>query len=165
MGDNMKGAAVLLMLSLPGVSIAGACLAQSAAAPAGEAKFDPRRDAGQDIQSAIREATRSHKRIILDVGGEWCGWCRALDRFYVAHADLRGFREKNFVWVKINFSPENENRQVLSRYPGIHGYPHLFVLEQDGKLLHSQETGPLEEGKSYNLERMFEFLRKWAPRQ
>jgi hypothetical protein len=43
-------------------------------------------------------------------------------------------------------------------------YPHLFVLDQDGMLLHSQDTSVLEEGPSYNLDKMTGFLKKWAPR-
>lgn len=128
-----------------------------------DTKFDPSRNADQDIQNAITEAKRTHKRIILDVGGEWCGWCHALDRFYSDHADLSAFRDAKYIWLKVNWSPENQNKEVLSRYPAIKGYPHLFVLDQDGKLLQSQDTSPLEEGKSYNLDRMFEFLKKWAP--
>ena len=65
--------------------------------------------------------------------------------------------------VKINFSDENENDQVLSRYPSSEGYPHIFVLDSDGKFLHSQGTAVLESGKSYNLEKMNEFLTQWAP--
>jgi len=131
--------------------------------PTSEPKFDPSRNADQDIQNAIAEAKRTHKRIILDVGGEWCGWCHALDRYFAEHAELRAYREKNYVWLKINYSPENPNKEVLSRYPAIKGYPHLFVLDEDGKLIQSQDTSPLEEGKSYNLDRMFGFLKKWAP--
>jgi hypothetical protein len=63
----------------------------------------------------------------------------------------------------VNVSPENENKAVLSRYPEIKGYPHLFVLEEDGELLHSQDTSPLELGASYDLQKLFTFLRKWAP--
>ncbi len=128
-----------------------------------ETKFDPARNADQDIQNAIAEAKRTGKRIILDVGGEWCGWCHALDRFFDEHTDLATYRAKNYVWLKVNYSPENPNKAVLARYPAIKGYPHLFVLDEDGKLLQSQSTSPLEEGKSYNLDRMFGFLKKWAP--
>jgi thiol:disulfide interchange protein len=131
--------------------------------PTSEPKFDPSRNADQDIKDAIAEAKRTRRRIILDVGGEWCGWCHALDRYFTEHTELRAFREKNYVWLKINYSQENENKEVLSRYPPIRAYPHLFVLDEDGKLLHSQDTSPLEEGKSYNIDRMFGFLKKWAP--
>jgi thiol:disulfide interchange protein len=126
-------------------------------------KFNPSADPVKDLEVAVDEARRTQRRIILDVGGEWCSWCHTLDRFYAAHADLMALREMDFVWLKVNWSPENQNRAFLSRYPAIKGYPHLFVLGADGKLLHSQDTSLLEQGSSYNLDTMFEFLKKWAP--
>lgn len=126
-------------------------------------KFDPKRDAQQDIQAAIKEAQASHRRIILDVGGEWCSWCHILDKFFADHAELSELRDQYYVWVKVNFSRENENEKVLGQYPKIPGYPHLLVLEENGKFLYSQRTSPLEEGKSYNLGPVTEFLEKWKP--
>ena len=124
-------------------------------------KFDPARDAAKDISDAVADAKRTNRRVILDVGGEWCGWCHALDRYFVEHDDLRALREQHYVWLKVNYSPENTNTVVLRRYPGINGYPHLFVLDQDGTLVQSQDTSPLEEGPSYNYDRMKAFLLKW----
>ncbi|MBX7221479.1 MAG: thioredoxin family protein [Blastocatellia bacterium] len=129
------------------------------------AKFDPARDAAQDIQSAIQEARRTHRRILLDVGGEWCVWCRRTDSFFAENPALQELRDKNFIWVKINFSEENKNEKVLSKYPKVAGYPHLFVLDEHGKLLHSQNTGDLESGKSYDLAKYSAFLQTWAPRR
>ena len=126
-------------------------------------KYDPKRDAAVDIQDAIGEAQRTNRRILLEVGGEWCSWCHTLDRFFDANTDLLALREKNFVTVKINFSEENGNKEVLSRYGEISGYPHIFVLDSDGKLLQSQGTGVLESGKSYDLEKLTAFITKWAP--
>jgi thiol:disulfide interchange protein len=132
------------------------------ALPDPTARFDPARDAESDIKTAVAEAKRTNRRVILDVGGEWCGWCHTLDRYFADHPELRGYRDAHYVWLKINMSPENENQMVLSRYPHINGYPHLFVLDQDGKLLQSQDTSPLESGPSYDLDRMTAFLNKWA---
>ncbi len=126
-------------------------------------KYDPKRDAAQDIQDAVKEAQRAHKRILLEVGGEWCSWCHTLDRFFETHAELIQLRDKNFVTVKINFSEENPNKDVLSRYEAIPGYPHIFVLDSDGKLLWSENTSILEREKSYDLERLTVFLTNWAP--
>jgi thiol:disulfide interchange protein len=127
----------------------------------GVPKFDPARDAAKDISAAVADAKRTNRRVILDVGGEWCGWCHALDRYFVEHDDLRALRDQHYVWLKVNYSPENTNAVVLGRYPGINGYPHLFVLDQDGSLVQSQDTSPLEEGPSYNYDRMKAFLLKW----
>jgi thiol:disulfide interchange protein len=125
--------------------------------------YDPARNAAQDISAAIREAGRTGKRILLEVGGEWCIWCHIMDAFFEKNPELLALREKNFIMLKINFSEENKNEQALSRYPEIKGYPHIFVLDSKGKLLHSQDTGELEEGKSYDLAKFTAFLKEWSP--
>ena len=108
------------------------------------------------------EAQRTGKRLLIEVGWEWCIWCHILEKFFDQNPKLLEYREQNFMMVKINYSPENENKKLLSRYPKIPGFPHLFVLDGDGKLIHSQDTWELEEGKSYNVEKVSTFLRKWA---
>lgn len=126
-------------------------------------KYDPKRNAEQDIKDAVTEAAKTGKRVLLEVGGEWCIWCHIMDDYFDKHPELLAFREKNFVMVKINFSDENKNEAVLSRYPKVAGYPHIFVLEKDGTLLHSQDTGQLEEGRGYNLDKFTAFLKEWSP--
>lgn len=139
---------------------------RTAAAPAPYVpvlKYDPARNADRDIREGVAEATRTGKRVLLEVGGDWCIWCHHMDDFFDQHPELLALREQNFVMVKINFSDENKNEAVLSRYPKVAGYPHIFVLDADGKLLHSEDTGQLEQGKSYNLDKFMAFLKEWAP--
>lgn len=128
-------------------------------------KFDEKRDAAADIKLGIAEAKRSNRRVLLDVGGEWCIWCHRLDTLIMKNPDLSDFLHKNFVVVKVNYSKENGSEAVLSHYPKIPGYPHLFVVDQNGKLLHSQDTSELEEGKGHSKEKVFSFLKKWVPKQ
>lgn len=125
--------------------------------------YDPARDAAKDIDDAVAEAARSGKRVLLEVGGEWCIWCHRLDAFWEQYPDIAKMLDDNFIMVKINFSPDHENQDVLSRYPEIPGYPHFFVLEADGSLLHSQDTGKLETGDHHDPEKMSAFLEEWAP--
>ncbi len=125
--------------------------------------YDPARDPEQDLRDAQTEAGRSGKRILLDVGGEWCSWCHRLDTFFEQNTRLLELRNRNFIMLKINVSPGNSNKRFLSHYPTIPGYPHLFVLEANGKLLRSQDTGQLELGSSYSLARLEAFLTKWSP--
>jgi thioredoxin-related protein len=126
-------------------------------------KYDPRRDAAKDIDAAIVEAQRTGKHILLVVGGEWCSWCRTLDNYFKSNPKLTELRDRNYITVKVNWSPENTNQTALSRYPAIDTYPYFFVLDKDGKPLWGQWTGLLEEASSYNLQKMTAFLMKWAP--
>ncbi|QQS36492.1 MAG: DUF255 domain-containing protein [Ignavibacteriales bacterium] len=52
-------------------------------------KFDPARNAAEDIQQTINLAKQYGKRILLDVGGEWCIWCHRLDAFIESHKELK----------------------------------------------------------------------------
>ncbi len=125
-------------------------------------KFDPSKDPFADLKTAVVEAQNSGKRILLDVGGEWCIWCHRLDEFFDANPELKNFMHNNFVVLKINWSPENKNEKFLAQYPKVAGYPHIFILESDGKFLFSKNTGELEKEKSYNAEKIMNFLKGWA---
>jgi thiol:disulfide interchange protein len=125
-------------------------------------EYDPARNAEVDLQLAVAEAKRTNKRVLLEVGGLWCSWCHRMDEFFQKNSDVLEFREKNFVMLKINMSDENKNELLLGRFPKIEGYPHIFVLDNDGKLVHSQDTGDLEQGKGYDLDKFRLFLTTWA---
>jgi len=125
--------------------------------------FDPARDAAHDLDAALRIARASNRNVIVDVGGQWCSWCHIMDRFFAGDTELDGLRDRNFVWLKVNFSKENPNEALLRRWPRIEAYPHLFVLDSTGRLLHSQDTSVLESGKSYDPVAVHAFLVKWAP--
>ena len=156
----------VILLAVIALLFAGGVAAQGAAPVGGgsaEVKaFDPARDAAKDILQAVAEAKRSGRRVLLDVGGDWCIWCRRLDSLFVAHKELERFREQHYVTVKVNWSKDNKNEKVLSRYPAIPGYPHLFVLDSNGSLLKSQDTGELEKGKGHDPVKVMAFLTTWA---
>ncbi|HXR57107.1 MAG TPA: thioredoxin family protein [Casimicrobiaceae bacterium] len=125
-------------------------------------RFDPSRDAAADVAQAVATASAQGKRVIVDVGGEWCSWCHILDRFIASNADVRALIDAKYVWVKVNYSKENRNRALLSHWPAIEGYPHLFVLDANGRLVHSQDTSELESGKGYDKPRVVAMLRRWS---
>ena len=125
--------------------------------------FEPARDAAHDLDTALRIARASGRYVVVDVGGEWCAWCHIMDRFFAADPELDKLRDRNFVWLKVNFSKDNPNEAFLRRWPKIEAYPHLFVLDGSGRLLHSQNTSALESGKTYDSAAFYAFLRKWAP--
>jgi thioredoxin-related protein len=140
----------------------------SMAAPdqtARSAGYDPKRDPSKDLEVAVEQAQKQHKRILLVVGGEWCGWCHTLDNYVKNNPDVQSAWAASYITIKVNWSPENRNETFLSRYPPIRGYPHIFVLEKDGRFLHSQDTVLLEIGSTYAKEAMMDFLHRWQPRR
>ena len=124
--------------------------------------YDASRDPAKDLQAAIAKATQTNKRILLDVGGDWCVYCNIMDETFASHPELQKVRDTHYVTVRVNYSPENPNEAFLSKYPKIADYPHFFVLDSKGVLLHSQPTHPFEHGKSYKAGKIDAFLKKWG---
>lgn len=125
--------------------------------------YDPNGDPNADLLKSMDVAAREKKHILLQAGGDWCGWCSTLSEYFERNIPVSHVLSKNYVIQKVNVSKENRNEAFLSRFPKIGGFPHLFVLDAEGKLLHSQGTGALEDGGSYHDGVMLEFLNKWIP--
>ena len=153
----------LLITAFILIGLSALANAQDAEEKGGTPKFDPLKDPFADLKTAVVEAEKTDKRILLDVGGEWCIWCHRLDGFFEANPDLKNFMHNNFVVLKINWSPENKNEKFLSQYPKVAGYPHIYILEKDGGFLFSKNTAELEKDKSYSAEKIMDFLKEWAP--
>jgi thiol:disulfide interchange protein len=125
--------------------------------------YDPARNPAEDLNQAVLIAQKQNKRIILELGGDWCIWCKYMDKFYATHSAILQFRADHYVLVKVNVSDENMNKGFLSQFPMAAGYPHIYILDRDGTLLHSQNTEELEDGvDSYVPEVFMAFLQKWA---
>lgn len=126
-------------------------------------RYDPAQNAAIDIEQAITEAQKTGKRVLLDVGGDWCPWCRTLDQYFQEHPDLLQFRETNFITVHVYYGTDNKNEQALAHYSKVLGIPHFFVLDTTGTLLYSQHVVELQKEGAYNSGKMREFLTKWSP--
>jgi thioredoxin-related protein len=121
-------------------------------------KFDPVRDAVADVQRALDLAQAQRKLVLIDVGGEWCSWCHIFDRFVASHPEVKKVLDEHYVLVKVNYSPQQRNEQLLSRFPKAKGYPHFYVLDSAGGLIASQASAALEAGKDYDPAKVLQFL-------
>ncbi|HLY25990.1 MAG TPA: thioredoxin family protein [Aggregatilineales bacterium] len=124
--------------------------------------YKPDGDPFVALAQAKTEATQSGKRILLEVGGDWCIWCHKLDHFFAENPDVADFLDQHFVVLKVHYSTQIPNTAFLSQYPPVAGYPHIFMLDAQGSLLHSQNTGDLETGDHHDRAKVFAFLRQWA---
>lgn len=155
-------AALTLLFALASPLAATPPATATPAAAGKSAGYDPARDPERDLAAAIERARAAKKRILLEVGGEWCIWCHILDEFIAAHPSIARALDAGYVLVKVNYSKEQKNEAFLGRYPKVAGYPHLFVLDSDGTFLHSQDTAELESGKSYDETKLAAFLARWT---
>ncbi len=127
--------------------------------------YDPKADAFADIHNAVSQAAKQHKHVLLQIGGNWCVWCRRFNSLITTDPTLKNVIDSNYIIVHINYSPENKNLKVLESlsYPQRFGFPVFCILDSKGNRLHTQNSGYLEEGPGHSKKKVEEFLRQWAP--
>jgi thiol:disulfide interchange protein len=124
-------------------------------------------DPGQaqtDLAAALKLAAATHKRVLLDFGGNWCGDCQVLD-IYFHNETNRPILDANFVLVHVNIGHMDENVDLAQAYkvPLERGVPALAVLSENGKLLFSQRDGQFEAMRRMESSAVTGFLVQWKP--
>lgn len=125
--------------------------------------YHPMSDARADIAAAIKQAEKENKHVLIQAGGNWCKWCIEFNRFCKADKQIDSMIAANYVVYHLNYSKENKNESILASYgyPQRFGFPVFLILDGKGKLLHTENSSYLEEGKSYNKEKIMWFLKAW----
>ncbi|MDQ6619299.1 MAG: thioredoxin family protein [Pseudomonadota bacterium] len=121
--------------------------------------------ADADIESALKEAARTSRRVVIDFGGNWCPDCIVLDRHFHA-SENAALLDQNYVLVHVNVGDKGitDNFAIAERYgiPLKKGVPALAVLDADGRVVFAQKQGEFEAMRKINAPSVREFLRKWA---
>jgi thiol:disulfide interchange protein len=159
----MKKSSILKNLSRIGV-VTALVAAAVAASSAGHDIYPDPGQARTDLASALKTAAASHKRILLDFGGNWCGDCQVLDIYFHNEAN-RPILEANFVLVHVNIGHMEENQDLAEQFnvPLEKGVPALAVLSEKGKLLFSQRSGQFEAMRKMEPSSVTQFLVEWKP--
>lgn len=134
--------------------------------PAGRVIYPPPQQAKADIAAALKTAAATHKRVLLDFGGNWCGDCQVLDIYFHNTQNLP-ILKANFVLVDVNVGMLDANVDLAEKYgvPLNKGVPALVVLSSTGKLLYSQRDGEFEAMRRMQSSAVTQFLVQWRPQR
>ena len=126
--------------------------------------YKPAEDAKEEIKVAVKEAEKTGKHVMIQIGGNWCIWCARFNEFVTKDASLDSLINSNYVVYHLNYSKENKNSDLLAKYefPQRFGFPVFLVLDDKGKLIHTQSSWYLESGKSYDKEKVTAFFTDWS---
>ena len=123
----------------------------------------------EQIDQALVQAKAEGKFVVCQVGGNWCPWCLRFADFITNDSTINSVIEQNFVYIHANYHPckAGEVGQALMKRlnnAGRFGFPVLVILDEQGQVIHIQDSGLLEEDKSYNKEKVLHFFQNWTPK-
>jgi thioredoxin-related protein len=127
--------------------------------------YRPNENASQAITEAVKKAKAQKKHVFIQIGGNWCIWCARFNDVVTKDASIDSLISDNYVVYHLNYSKENKNEKLLAAYsyPQRFGFPVFLVLDGNGKLLHTQNSGYLEKDKGYDREKIIGFFKDWSP--
>ena len=123
----------------------------------------------EQIDQALVQAQAEGKFVICQVGGNWCPWCLRFADFITNDSTINSVVEQNFVYIHANYHPRKAGEMggaLMKRLnnAGRFGFPVLVVLDEQGQVIHIQDSALLEEGKGYNKEKVLRFFQNWTPK-
>lgn len=128
----------------------------------------------EQIDNAIALAKNSNKFVVCQVGGNWCPWCLKFADFVTSDSTINKVIEENFILIHVNYNPRQaadtekarQTSQMLQRLgnPARFGFPVFVILDENGQVIHIQDSSFLEEGQGYNQQKVLRFFESWTPK-
>ena len=126
------------------------------------------------IDEAVAKAKADGKFVVCQVGGNWCPWCLKFADFVEKDTAVNKVVNDNFEDIHLNYNRRltagaeavKKAEQLMNRLGncGRFGFPVFVVLDENGSILHIQDSSFLEEGKGYSEEKVLRFFKNWTPK-
>lgn len=164
-----------LMLAWPCAAQTPAAPATGATkAPAKQAKprvYDEKADGKQQIADALARAKKENRRVLIQWGANWCGWCIKLHETMKSEKEVARKLQYEYDLVHIDIGNWDKHMDLAEHYGADlknNGVPFLTILDADGNVLANQDSGSLEregyefggEGPSHDPKKLMDFLTK-----
>jgi thioredoxin-related protein len=127
----------------------------------------------EQIDQAVAKAKAEGKFVVCQVGGNWCPWCLKFADFITNDTAISKVIDENFEYIHVNYNPRKsqgpeqveQGKALMKRLDnaGRFGFPVFVILDEEGKILHIQDSSFLEEGEGYNQEKVLRFFKNWTP--
>jgi len=158
---KVTAALAAVLLSVPAVT-----RAQQAAGGDGSPPpvYDESADAAADLAAALETAAKENTRVLIQWGGNWCGWCVKLHELFRTDRAVAQKLRYEYEVVTVDIGRWDKNTELAAAYGADirgSGVPFLTVLDAAGNVLANQETGSLEEGDHHDPARVLAFLERY----
>ena len=128
----------------------------------------------EQIDQAVVKAKSEGKFVICQVGGNWCPWCLRFADFITNDTTISKVIDENFVYIHVNYNPRKSEGEIKAQLankmlerlnsPARFGFPVFVVLDDNGKVIHIQDSSFLEEGQGYDQKKVLRFFNNWTPK-
>jgi thiol-disulfide isomerase/thioredoxin len=166
-----------MMRKWTAVLVVGAALMAGAAAPpklpitdlknlpvVTTSPYDEKADADAVVAAAFARAKKSHRLVMLDLGGNWCPDCVILANVMRLPA-MRAFMAAHYEFASVDVGRFDKNLQIPARFgftKRLEGVPTVLVATPDGKLVNGGDVFALSNARDMTPQSLAAYLAKWV---
>ena len=128
--------------------------------------YDEKANAGAAVDAAFARARKSGKRVLIDMGGNWCGDCIVLANL-MQLPELRRFMAAHFEIVSVDIGRFNKNLEIPARFGVVEqlkggGVPSIIIAEPDRTFVNKNNMSALEDARHMSPQAIADWLAQWA---
>jgi thiol:disulfide interchange protein len=126
--------------------------------------YDEHADANKAVAAAFDRAKKSRKRVLIDLGGNWCVDCVVLANF-LKLPEMHRFMDAHYEMVAVDVGRFDRNLQIPARFgitARLKGVPVLLIATPDGKLVNGNDVFATADASTMTPKALADYLAKYA---
>ncbi|HEX2759419.1 MAG TPA: thioredoxin family protein [Rhizomicrobium sp.] len=126
--------------------------------------YDEAANADAQVAAAFARAQKSHKRVLIDLGGNWCVDCLVLSNF-LRLPEMRRFMNAHYEEVLVDVGRFNRNLQIPARFgvtKKLEGVPALLIATPEGKLVNGDRIFATADAHNMTPQALADYLARYA---
>jgi thiol-disulfide isomerase/thioredoxin len=126
--------------------------------------YDAGADAAKAVDAAFARARKTHKRVLIDLGGNWCPDCLVLANL-MQLPRIKTFLAAHFEIVAVDIGRFDKNLDIPARFGitmRLEGVPSVIVAEPGGKFVNPGKIAALADARHMTPQAIVDWLAGWA---
>jgi thiol:disulfide interchange protein len=126
--------------------------------------YDEHANADAAVAAAFDRAGKSHKRVLIDLGGNWCVDCVVLANF-LQLPEMHRFMAAHYEMVSVDVGRFDRNKQIAARFgftERLKGVPTVLIATPDGKLVNGNDVFATSDAHTMTPQSLADYLAKYA---
>ena len=126
--------------------------------------YDEHANADAAVAAAFERAKKSHKRVLIDLGGNWCVDCVVLANF-LKLPEMQRFMAAHYEIVPVDVGRFDRNQQIPAHFGitgRLKGVPALLIATPDGRLVNGNDVFATASASEMTPQALADYLAKYA---
>ena len=127
--------------------------------------YDEDANADKQVDAAFAKAKKAHKRVLLDLGGNWCPDCVVLHNLMLL-PDVQKFVDAHYEVVMVDIGRYDRNGQIAARFgytKKLEGAPTILVVDpKSSKVINADNIYALRTARDWKPQALADYLARYT---